>query len=171
MSFPVKRPQKYPRNLQIRVKKEFIWRLREVLWNAPKSMWKIYFSRDGLCNFFRNAPFHFRFIFPFKIDHVHFFRNAPLFYVHFFKCPIFPIWFWKWEKWGISKFSNIRKRGISKFSHVINFKTQKEPKMKFIDFWAFQNFVQLLSHDKIIFHMLFGAFHIAPRNHFLWKPA
>ena len=36
--------------------------------------------------------------------------------------------------------------------------------MKFFDFRAFQNFKQMLSHDKIIFHMLFGAFHITPRN-------
>ena len=36
--------------------------------------------------------------------------------------------------------------------------------MKFFDFWAFQNFKQMLSHDKIIFHMLFGAFHITLRK-------
>ena len=42
--------------------------------------------------------------------------------------------------------------------HVINFKTEKEPKMKFFDFWEFKE-RQKLSHDKIIFHMLFGAFH------------
>ena len=35
--------------------------------------------------------------------------------------------------------------------------------MKFIDFWAFQNFIEMLSHDKILFNMLFGAFHITPR--------
>ena len=35
--------------------------------------------------------------------------------------------------------------------------------MKFFDFWAFQNIKRMLSHDKIIFHMLFGAFHITPR--------
>ena len=47
---------------------------------------------------------------------------------------------------------------------MINFKTEKEPKIKFIDFGAFQNFKQMLSHDKIIFHMLFGAFHITSRT-------
>ena len=38
--------------------------IREVLWNAPKSIWKIYFSRDGIC-IFLNVPFHFRFLFRF----------------------------------------------------------------------------------------------------------
>ena len=30
--------------------------------------------------------------------------------------------------------------------------------MKLFDFRAFQNFMEMLSHEKIIFHMLFGAF-------------
>ena len=47
---------------------------------------------------------------------------------------------------------------------MINFKTQKEPKMKLFDFGAFQKNMQMLSHDKIIFHMLFEAFHDTPRN-------
>jgi len=46
---------------------------------------------------------------------------------NFLKCPIFPIWFWNWEKWGISK-----------NEHLINLKTENEPKMKFVDFGAFQ---------------------------------
>ena len=33
--------------------------------------------------------------------------------------------------------------------------------MKFFDFGAFQIIMQMLSHDKIIFHMVFGAFHIS----------
>ena len=36
--------------------------------------------------------------------------------------------------------------------------------MELFDFWAFQNFMKMLSHDKIIFHMLFWAFHITPRT-------
>ena len=36
--------------------------------------------------------------------------------------------------------------------------------MKFFDFWAFQNFKKMASHDKIIFHMLFGAFQVTPRT-------
>ena len=31
--------------------------------------------------------------------------------------------------------------------------------MKFFDFGAFQKIEKLPSHDKILFHMLFGAFH------------
>ena len=64
-----------------------------------------------------------------------------------------PIWFWKWEKWDISK-----------NWHVINFWTEKEPKMKIFDFGAFQKIRKMLSHDKILFHMLFGAFHDTPCN-------
>ena len=36
--------------------------------------------------------------------------------------------------------------------------------MKLIDFGLFQNFKQMLSHDKIIVHMLFGAFHVTFRT-------
>jgi len=36
--------------------------------------------------------------------------------------------------------------------------------MKFFDFGALQKIIQMLSHDKIIFHMLFGAFHVTTRN-------
>ena len=46
---------------------------------------------------------------------------------------------------------------------MINFLTEKEPKLKLFDFEAFQKNNQMLSHDKIIFHMLFGAFHDTPR--------
>jgi len=41
--------------------------------------------------------------------------------------------------------------------------------MKLFDFGAFEmpfqkiKFMKMLSHDKIIFHVLFGAFHITPR--------
>ena len=31
--------------------------------------------------------------------------------------------------------------------------------MKFFDFGAFQKIEKMLSHDKILFHMIFGAFH------------
>ena len=77
--------------------------VREVFWNARKSMWKMIYSCDSFCPFFSKCPkieeFHFRFLFCFKIDHVHFFRNARFSYhirfALFLKCPIFPIWFWK----------------------------------------------------------------------------
>ena len=47
--------------------------------------------------------------------------------------------------------------------HVINFKTEKEPKMKFFDFEAIRKNGKSL-HDRIMFHMLFGAFNKTPRN-------
>ena len=63
----------------------------------------------------------------------------------------------------------LRKLGISKKMHVINIKIEKEPKMKFFDFWAFRKKRQKLSHDKIIFHMLFRAFQNTPRIHFIFS--
>ena len=65
-------------------------------------------------------------------------------------------------KMGHFKETNIKMLGISE-RRVINFKTEKEPKMKLFDFWAFQNFMKMLSHDKIIFHMLYGTFQITSR--------
>jgi len=41
--------------------------------------------------------------------------------------------------------------------------------MKFFDFGALQKIIQMLSHDKIIFHMLFGAFHVASRNRVVYN--
>ena len=40
---------------------------------------------------------------------------------------------------------------------------EKESKMKFFDFGAFQIKMQLISHDKILLQMFFGAFHITSR--------
>ena len=47
---------------------------------------------------------------------------------------------------------------------MINFKTEKEPKIKFFDFGTFQIKMQKLSHDKIILHMHFRAFQITSHN-------
>ena len=38
--------------------------------------------------------------------------------------------------------------------------------MKFFDFEAFQKIVKMLSHDKILVHMLFEAFHDTPSRRF-----
>ena len=56
------------------------------------------------------------------------------------------------------------KWGISNNSHVINLITEKEPKIKFFDFGVFQINEYMKLHDKIIFHMIFGAFQITPRT-------
>ena len=50
-----------------------------------------------------------------------------------------------------------KKVGHLKKKHVMNFKTEKNPKMKFFDLRTFRNKMQMQSHDKIIFYMLFGA--------------
>ena len=50
-------------------------------------------------------------------------------------------------------------------------KTEKEPKMKFFDFGAFQKIMKMPSHGKILFRMLFGAFHDTPCKPILhWVP-
>ena len=49
---------------------------------------------------------------------------------------------------------------------MIDLKIVKGLKMKFFDFGAFIKIMQLLSHAKIIFRMLFGAFHLTPERHF-----
>ena len=73
--------------------------------------------------------FHFRFIFCFKIDHVLIFWNAPFF-----------------------PFSESdRKNGA--FQKIRTFKSGAFQK---ISTWSIS---KTLSHDKILFHMLFGAFH------------
>ena len=113
-------------------------------------------SCDGICPFIWNAQ---------KIEEFHFRAK-------YLKFPIFPIWLWKWEIWGIATITNIHveKWGISNNSHVINFINykisiiEKEPKMKFFHFWAFQINEQMPWHEKIIFHMLFGVFHITLRK-------
>ena len=149
--------------------------IRGVFWNARKSMWKMILSCDSFCPFFSKCPkieeFHFRFLFCFKIDHVHFFRNARFSYhirlALFLKCPIFPIWFWNGKNRAFQKKSNpymVRKMGISKKVHVINFEREKEPKMKFFDFRAFRKNRQKLSREKYIFHMLFRAFQNTSRT-------
>ena len=46
---------------------------------------------------------------------------------------------------------------------MITLKTEKEPKMKFFDFGAFQKIRKILSREKYIFHMRFGASHGTPR--------
>ena len=75
--------------------------IRGVPWNAPKSMWKMYFSREAIMHFILKCPkfeqFHFRFISRFKTSHVLFFRNAPFFYTKkFWNAPFFP--FSKWDR-------------------------------------------------------------------------
>ena len=46
---------------------------------------------------------------------------------------------------------------------MINFKTEKGPKMKCFDFGKFQ--IKMPSHKKILFQILFGAFHITSRSY------
>ena len=47
---------------------------------------------------------------------------------------------------------------------MTNFKTENEPEIELFDFGVFQIKIKMPSHDKIIFHMLFGVFHIIFRN-------
>ena len=46
-------------------------------------------------------------------------------------------------------FKNIEHKKVGHLKkHVINLKTEKEPKMKFFDFGAFQNKIQMPPHGK-----------------------
>ena len=88
------------------------------------------------------GEFHFRFFFYFKIDHVLIFWNARIFlFSKILKCPSFP---------------------FSESNRNSNFKIEKEPKMNFSDFGAFQEIMHMLSHDTIIFQMFFGHFTLPP---------
>ena len=103
----------------------------------PKKAFERYFSHVMPYAFLKCPKieeFQFRFIFCFKIDHVCF--NAPLFYVRFFKYPIFQNQIGK--NWVFQKRNEHKKLGHLK-KHVISFKTEKEPKLKFFDFGAFKN--------------------------------
>ena len=112
--------------------------IREVIWNAPKSMRKIYFSRDFICIKFWNAQ---------KSN----------------TCSIFATF----EKPNFRIRIN-RKLGISKFWHVMRFRTKEREKLKVFDFWAFQNFMHMKSREKYILHMLFEAVQITSR--ITWWP-
>ena len=68
-----------------------------------------------MCIFLWNTPKSN--IFPFSNYSSDFSSKCSTFYVQKLQMPHFPIWFWKW--------------GISKNEHVINFKAEKEPKIKF----------------------------------------
>ena len=52
----------------------------------------------------------------------------------------------------------VRKLGISRKMHVINFKAEKEPQIIVFDFGYFKR-MHMPSRRKCIFHILFGAFH------------
>ena len=112
-----------------------------VTWNAPKRLWRMYFARDGICICFWNAPksniIHFWWFSCFNIGHMLFSRNAPLFMFEDFEMPHFKC---------PSRFSNIKKWGISRKKHVIDFKTGKEPKMNMFDFGAFQKQMHIIWH-------------------------
>ena len=53
---------------------------------------------------------------------------------------------------------------FEKKKHVINKKTGNGSKMNIFDFGAFRKEMHIPSHDKFLFHMLFGAFHVTPRS-------
>ena len=113
---------------------------------------------DGICIFLemlKNLWILFSVTFLFQELVTWFSLKYPTFHASkYFKSPILRI---RKEKWDNSKFSNIEKWGISRKNHVINYKTGKEPKMIVFDFGAFQRKMQMLSQDKILLHMLFGA--------------
>ena len=97
--------------------------VREDTWNAPKSMCRRYFARDGIYINFWNAPksnsFSFFSFFCSKVDHV----------LNFLKCPIF-------ESILVRMLLMFRKWDISKIKHVISFRTEKRKKTETVRFWG-----------------------------------
>ena len=65
----------------------------------------------------------------------------------------------------IGHFKKIWTYEIWAFKKAINPKTAKEPKLQFFHFEAFQNKMQMPTHDRIIFHMLFEVCYISSRMH------
>ena len=78
---------------------------------SPKNMWRMTLALVVICLKIFKFP---------GIEHIHF---------RFFENQM--------RKWGISRFSNIKKRGISRKKHVINFKTGKEPKVHMFPYSSF----------------------------------
>ena len=72
-----------------------LYSLRGVSWNARKSMWKIYFSRDGICKFFWNAQnsntFRFSLFFVRILITCSFFEMPDFHMFDYFEMPNFRI--------------------------------------------------------------------------------
>ena len=66
--------------------------------------------------------------------------------------------------------SNIKKWGISKNKHVIIFQTEKEPKITFFDFGAFQKIMKMLSREKTSFTCFLGHLIIVPSPYYHESP-
>ena len=115
--------------------------IRGVLWNARKSMWKIYFSRDCICSIFLKCPkiehFQFLSIFCSNSYHVLFFWNARFSYVRLF---------WN-AQFSIHYYSRNSKCSI---------------------FGKFKKIEHMQSREKNIFHILVRAFHKTSRRWFLY---
>ena len=60
----------------------------------------------------------------------------------------------KWEKWGISTFSNILKWGISKNWHLKRFRTETGEKLKVFEFGAFQTVMNMSSREKYMIYWI-----------------
>ena len=130
--------------------------------HKPQCMWRIYFARDDICIFpemSQNRTYSISVLFPFSNRSRAFFsRNAPFLCSFFLKCPIFSFSIIRWENWGISGRTNIKKGHFEKKKHVIDLKTGKAPKLNIFDFGAFQekcicHHVQNISSTYILGHL------------------
>ena len=136
------------------------WIIRGVIWNAPKRLWKMILSCDDICPIYLKCPkieeFHFRFLFCFKIDHVRKIRNAPLFYVrNIWNAPFFPFSESDRKNGAFQQKKRLESLAFRKNTWSI-LKQKRNRKWNSSIFGHFRK-KQKLSHDKIIFHMLFGA--------------
>ena len=120
--------------------------IRGVPWNAPKSMWKMIFSRDSIFIIFWNAPKSKNLIFGLKIGHVLIFRNAPLFYVRiFWNAPFF-----------LSDSEKGKSGALQKISTWSILK-QKGTENKIIGFWGIsKNFENAITWKNPLSHAFWG---------------
>ena len=86
-----------------------------IIWNAPKSMWKMYFSREAICILFWNAPnsnnFSFGSFLVLKLVTCLFFEIPHFSVVKKFEMPHFSYLILKTGKMGHFKIFSIRKMG------------------------------------------------------------
>ena len=111
--------------------KSIFFQIRGVPWDAPKRMWKMYFSRDSIFLIFWNAPKSKNFIFGLfsglKLITCYFFEMPQFFMFEFFEMHHFSYMILKMGKsgafqkistWSILKPKRNRKWKFSIFGHL-----------------------------------------------------
>ena len=165
------RPEIYLEVFQVQIRTTLY--IRGVLWNALKSMWKINFSRDGICSFILKCPkfeyFQFLSLFCSNSHHVHFFWNARFSYVRLFWNAQFSIHSARkvlnlFENWAFQNKRTNKNRAFQKKSTWWEFEQKRERNWKCSNFGHFKK-ICICHHVKnISFTCFSGHFIIPPYN-------